>query len=153
MKHWQARLIAAVVFVLPVAAPAATPPDPCKLASASNVAAAVSGPTGRGQSSADSSVFNERRCRWTGAGGRLADVALHDNPAALATAKSVEDSAAKPMNSVVPGAIYAEGKIAFLKHGFYVVVQTVNPTTQRMNTASSASPPLVKFAQAVERRL
>jgi hypothetical protein len=153
MKHWQVAVFAAVVCGVPVAAPGATPPDPCKLASASDVAAAVSGPTGRGQASSDPQLFNMRRCRWIGADGRLAEVALHTNPAVLAVAKSAAGPAAKTMNNIVPGAMYAEGKIAFVKHGFYVVVQTVNPTNQQPNSAASASPSLVTFAQAVARRL
>lgn len=150
MKHWQVALFAAVVCLVPFSATAATPPDPCKLASPSDVAAAVGGPTGGGQASSDPQIFNMRSCRWTGAGGRLAQVSLHTNPDMLQVARSAAGSAAKTMNNVAPGAMYAEGKIAFAKHGFYVVVQTVNPTNQQ---ATSAAPSLVKFAQAVAARL
>lgn len=151
MKYWQVSLFAAVICLMPVSGQGATPADPCKLASASDVAAAVSGPTGPGQASSDPAPLNMRRCRWTGPGGRLADVALNTDPEVFEAAKSAAGSAAKTMNNVVPGAMYAEGKIAFVKHGYYVVVQTVNPTDAQPNTA--ASPSLVKFAQAVARRL
>lgn len=153
MKTWPVAFLAAALCALPITASAATPPDACTLASAADVAAAVSGPTGRGKASSDPEVFNTRSCRWTGADGRWAEISLHTNPAMLKMAKSVEGAAAKPMNGVAPGAFYAEGKIAFVKHGYYVVVQTVNPVHPQSPAAATATPEFAKFAAAVARRL